>query len=80
MNESELKEILAIAHEGESKLKEMSDYASRSLRIALQSCQKSGELKHRNLRIIIRKMIKRSPILDLVVFRYDAISYNSCLI
>ena len=36
MNESELKEILRNAQEGESKLKEMSDYASRSLRIALR--------------------------------------------
>ena len=61
MNESELKEILRIAQEGESQLKEMSDYASRSLQIALQSCQKSGELKDRNRRIVIRKMIKRSP-------------------
>ena len=42
LNESELKEILAIAQEGESKLKEMSDYASRdgeaeSFRVAFGS-------------------------------------------
>ena len=60
LNESELKEILTIAQEGKSKHKEMSDYASRSLRITLQSCHKSGELKCRNRRIVIQKMIERS--------------------